>query len=445
MNPKILLIVNLFLSFMALIGGLQAQQADAPLTAKEKAEVVDSISAILQRNYVFPDVAKQIVAHLEKQEKSGLYNSIDQPMKFADILSEDVRAINGDKHLRVMFDPERIRAQKSAITEEDSLALVNEQKMRGMKNNFGFQKVEFLEGNIGYLNLTGFYDTEFAAETAIAAMNYLSNSDALIIDLRQNGGGSPKMIQLITSYLYGQDPVHLNNFYWRPSDEHTQTWTLPYVPGKRRPDVPVYVLTSQYTFSAAEEFSYNLRNLKRATLVGETTGGGAHPGGTEIATDRFAIWVPSGKAINPISNDNWEGVGVKPHIETKAADALNTAHLEAIKNLMEKASADEKDQFQWALDGLKAKTTTVQLEDKLLKSYAGAYGPRHLIYEDGALYYQRTGRPKFKLTPMTKTMFSMEEIPYFRIKMILEKDSVVGLEGHYSDGRVDLNKKDITP
>lgn len=445
MNPKILLFVNLFLSFMALMGGMQAQQEIKPLTDEERVEVVDSISAILMKNYIFPDVAKQIVAQLEKQEKAGMYNSLDEPMKFADQLTADVRSVNGDKHLRVQFAPEMIREQRNAVTEEDSMALVHAQLMRAKKNNFGFRKMEFLEGNIGYLDLTAFYDTEFAAETAIAAMNFLSNSDALIIDLRKNGGGSPKMIQLITSYLFGEDPVHLNNFYWRPTDEHTQTWTLPFVPGQRRPDMPVYVLTSAYTFSAAEEFSYNLRNLKRATLVGETTGGGAHPGGTEIATDRFAIWVPSGKAINPISNDNWEGVGVKPHIETQASDALHTAHLKALEKLMEKASEGEKFSYQWAMDGIKAKEKSVALDENVLMSYAGSYGPRHLIFENGDLYYQRNGMPKFKLTAMSQTMFSMEEVPYFRLQVILEKGKATALEGLYNDGRKDKNPRDITP
>lgn len=445
MNPKLLIIINLFMTFMALFGSTQAQEGQSPLTQNEKMEVVDSITSILQSNYVFPEIAKEIANHLQNKENAGEYKTITDPREFAHMLTEDVQSINQDKHLRIMFAPEMISAQRSAVSEEDSLALVNAQLRRSQLNNFGFQKIEFLDGNIGYLNLTAFENTEFAGETATAAMNYLSNSDALIIDLRQNGGGSPSMIQLISSYLYGPEPVHLNNFYWRPQDEHTQTWTLPYVPGKRRPDLPVYVLTSAYTFSAAEEFSYNLRNLDRATLVGEITGGGAHPGGTQIATDRYAVWVPSGRAINPITNDNWEGVGVKPHLETKAGDALSTAHKDALKKLMEKAPENEKFSYQWALDGMLAKENNIQIEADLLRSYAGNYGPRLLIYEDGDLYYQRKGRPAFKLIPMSEDRFSMEEIPYFRIKIIRENGKAIALEGQYNDGRKDKNSKEILP
>jgi hypothetical protein len=276
-------------------------------------------------------------------------------------------------------------------------------------------------------------------------MNYLRNSDALIIDLRQNGGGSPSMIQLISSYLFRAEPIHLNSFYWRPGDRNTQTWTLPYVPGKRMPDTPVYVLTSKNTFSAAEEFSYNLRNLERATLIGETTGGGAHPGGTRIATDRYSIWVPSGRAINPITNDNWEGVGVKPHIEVPADQALAKAHTKALKQLIKKSKDEDSFLYEWALEGLNANQNPVTLSEETMESYVGNYGPRIITMENGSLYYQREGRAKYKLIPMTASKFQIKEIPYFRIQMLSEDGAVVGLEGHYNNGRVDKNRKEMQP
>lgn len=442
MNPRLFLILNLLLTLMGLMGVAQAQQDIPPLDATEKTEVIDSISKILIENYVFPDVAKEIVSHLEKKENKGLYNDVSDPHQFAEMLSEDVRSINNDLHLRVRFAPEMIKQQKDATTPEDSMAIVQQRIRRGKMNNFGFQKIEFLEGNVGYLNLTGFSDTEFAGETATAAMNYLSNSDALIIDLRQNGGGSPNMIQLITSYLYGPEPVHLNNFYWRPQDLHTQTWTLPYVPGNRRPDMPVYILTSKQTFSAAEEFSYNLRNLERATLVGETTGGGAHPGGTRIATDRYTIWVPSGKAINPITNDNWEGVGVKPHVEVQASHALEKAQILALQSLMENSKADEKGMYKWSLDGLLADQNTFEVDETLLEKYVGNYGTRQIKLEQGILYYQRKGRAKYALSPMSENIFKIDDLPYFRMKFLEEAGKVIAIQGMYQDGHSDKSIRD---
>ncbi|MCB0707064.1 MAG: hypothetical protein KDC34_17230 [Saprospiraceae bacterium] len=437
---KYFLLGFLFLSTAAI-----AQEAPPPLTSNERKEVIDSISTILEREYVFPEIGKEISAHLQQKHKDGAYNSITDPIEFSQVLSEDVRAINNDLHLRVRFSPEMIAEWQNTISPEDSLAMEARQRRSGQLNNYGFQEVKLLDGNIGYLNLTGFYNvTEEAGQTAQAAMNFLSNADALIIDLRSNGGGSPSMIQLITSYLYGPEPVHLNTFYYRPQEDLSQTWTLPYVPGKRRPDIDVYVLTSSGTFSAAEEFSYNLRNLERATLIGEVTGGGAHPGGTRIATDRFTVWVPSGRAINPITKTNWEGTGVQPHIEVPADQALNVAQIKAIEKLLEKSDDDSKFLYEWALIGLQAAQNPVTVDKALLESYAGKYGPRTLSYENGKLYYQREGRNKYELTALDTDLFMAEGISGFRIKINVENGEITGLTGLYNNGHSDQNKRDQT-
>ncbi len=273
------------------IAVVRSQDAPDPVSPEEQKDVVDNINRLLKENYVFPEVANEMAALLEKKLKEGHYKALNAPDAFAAQLTTDLQSISKDKHLRASFAPKLVEDLRAMGGNDDGPA--PQEWIDDMKrNNFGFKEVKLLEGNVGYLDLRGFMDTKYAGETAVAAMNFLSNADALIIDLRNNGGGSPSLVQLITSYLYDAEPVHLNNFYWRPQDETTQTWTLPFVSGRRRPDIDVYVLTSQRTFSAAEEFSYNLRNLERATLVGETTGGGAHPGGTEVATDPFVLWVP---------------------------------------------------------------------------------------------------------------------------------------------------------
>ena len=163
-------------------------------------------------------------------------------------------------------------------------------------------------------------------------MNFLGNVDAIIFDLRDNGGGDPKMVALISTYLFDQ-PTHLNDIYNRKEDATTQFWTLPYVPGKRLAGKPVFVLTSKYTFSAAEEFAYNLKNLKRGTIIGETTGGGAHPVSGQRIDDHFMIGVPSGRAVNPISKTNWEGTGVEPDIKVPANQALEVAKEKALEEI----------------------------------------------------------------------------------------------------------------
>jgi len=410
------------------------------LDKAEIKKVTESISQLMKSDYVFPEQAEKMAKLLSEKTSAGKYDHFVKPQAFSEQLTEDLRSINHDLHIRVRFDPQRIK-QRRAAENLPAEQQVNDDAMRRMQQaNFGFKEVKILDGNIGYINLTNFTDTQFGGETAVAAMNMVANTDALIFDLRENGGGSPSMIQLITSYLYNSEPVHLNNFYWRPSDLNTQTWTLPHVQGKRNPDVDVYVLTSQRTFSAAEEFSYNLKNLERATLVGETTGGGAHPGGTSIATDRFMVWVPRGRAINPITNTNWEGTGVTPDIKVKKEQALDVAHIKALEKLVAKNS-DHNFSYQWHLDGLQAKNKTINISDKTLASYAGDYDNRILSVIDGELYYQRKGQDKRKLQALATDLFMLPGVKYFRLKIVKENGEVVAVKGLYDNGRIDESIK----
>jgi C-terminal processing protease CtpA/Prc len=308
-------------------------------------------------------------------------------------------------------------------------------------SNYGFKEVKLLDGNIGYLDLRGFSDARFGGETAVAAMNFLSNASALIIDLRNNGGGSPSMIQLITSYLYGPQAVHLNTFYSRPSNEYSQTWTLPHVSGKRRPDMDVYVLTSGKTFSAAEEFTYNLKNLKRATIIGETTGGGAHPGGTRVATERFTVWVPTGRAINPITQTNWEGTGVEPDIKVKAADALQVAQVKALEKLVAKSSGAGKQRYEWELVSLQSKTERPALDGATLASYAGSFGEKKIVFENGALFFFPFPDRKVKLNALQPELFELDDIKSVRLRILKENGTVTGIEELFDNGRSDKHFK----
>jgi len=421
---------------------LNAQENTALLTPKEQQTIVDSIGSKLNVNYVFPQIATKMVSSIESKLGNGDYKAILDPQEFATTLTADLQAISKDKHLRVIFAPERIAEQQQTVTAEDSIAFLNRQVNSMKRNNFGFKEVKIMAGNIGYLDLRSFSNVEYAGETAVSAMNFLSNTDAIIIDLRNNGGGSPAMIQLITSYLFGSDPVHLNNFYWRPSDLNSQTWTLPHVSGTRSPNTPVYVLTSGGTFSAAEEFSYNLKHLERATLIGETTGGGAHPGGSVVATDRFMVWVPTGRAINPITNTNWEGTGVSPHIKVPAGDALDVAHMKALEILMENNNDEGLQAFyEWPLAELNLKTNPVTLDAKTLKTFAGNYGPRMVVFENGALFYQRGSGTKYELFPFSDHEFMLKGLDSFRIRFLAEGNKIIALQGLYDSGHTDNNAK----
>ncbi len=241
----------------------------------------------------------------ERQQRKE-YDGISSAKEFARILTAHLQDVGHDKHLVVLYSHEILPAVSTPSSEE-------QEKLRRfvLFNNFGFEKVERLSGNIGYLDPRIFVPPEESTETATAAMNFLANTSALIVDLRECTGGNSAMVAFLSSYFFDSQPVHLNDIYWRPTNSTFQSWTLRDVPGKRYGDKPVYILTSHKTLSAAEEFAYNLKNLKRATLVGEITGGGANPSEAHRINEHFMIGVPSGRAINPVSGTNWEGTGVK--------------------------------------------------------------------------------------------------------------------------------------
>lgn len=310
-----------------------SQTPVSQLTGEDIEETISSVKKILNENYVFPEIAEKIIFLLETNQEKNKYDAIKDPSIFAEILTRDIQSFNSDRHLRVLFEPERIAKQKITISAEDNDKSEQEYMLHLKRNNYYFNEVKILEGNIGYLDLRKFRDPKYAGKTAISAMNFLGNSDAIIIDLRNNGGGTPKMVQFISTYFFNNEVVHLNSVYKRKEDILKQFWTLPYVPGKRMANIPLYILTSTRTFSAAEEFSYNLQSLKRATIVGEITGGGAHPGGRITANERYNVWTPTARSINPITKTNWENIGVIPDIKTKEEDALKTAHLRALDSL----------------------------------------------------------------------------------------------------------------
>jgi hypothetical protein len=294
----------------------------------EQKEAIDRLVEALKSTYVFPDVAERMSTSIRERQAKGEYDAIQDPEVFAKTLTDQLQTVCHDKHLR-------IRSEGSAADAAGPRRGFPESDEEFRRLNFGFERVERLPGNIGYVDLRMFAPAGMTGETAAGAMNFLANTDALVIDLRRNGGGQPDMVQLFCSYLFGPEPVHLNDLYFRPMDQTRQFWTLPWLPGKRYLEKDVYVLTSHSTFSGAEECAYDLQTQKRAQIVGETTGGGANPGGRVELTKHLSAFVPSGRAINPVTGKNWEGTGVVPDVQVEADRALDTARSLALKKLVD--------------------------------------------------------------------------------------------------------------
>lgn len=420
--------------------------AAVTVDAAWKAAVIDSVLAAIDHDYVYPEKAKAMNDHIHELQKKGFFKDVSDPLAFTDTLTFALQEVCPDKHMGVRYMPGIDYSQflpDSLKSDEQKQQELEENLKRGRFANFGFQKVERLAGNIGYLDFRQFADARYAGATAIAAMNFLANCDALIIDLRQNGGGDASMIRLISTYFF-KEPTHLTSWYYRPSDSIIQSWTNDYILGTPMYDMDLYILTSPYTFSAAEEFTYNLKNLKRATIVGETTGGGAHPVESfGFENLKVAMRVPFGRAINPVTGTNWEGVGITPDIEVPQDQALDRAYVEALTKIKDKATDDQtKQAAAWLIDYKNALLNPITLSPELMNKYVGVYGPRTITLENGKLYYQRVDRPKFEMIPMSENTFVFKDLDYFRLRVDTDDNgSVVSLTGIYDNGRTDVSPK----
>ncbi|RZJ85233.1 MAG: hypothetical protein EOO64_01390 [Massilia sp.] len=331
-----------------------ACDAHAEVDAATRKAVIAELSTKVQDIYVFPDKARQVVERLNAREASGAYRTAADLTAFAAMLTEDLRQPTGDKHLGVRYHarplPPDSGTRGSGPTPEQERAFGAFLRSR----NYDIRKVETLPGNIGYIDLRSFPPASAAKPALGAMMSLVADTDALIVDLRNNGGGDPHAVAYMSSYLFDKR-THLNDMYWREGGRTDAFWTEEEVPGKKFGGTKkVFVLTSKSTFSGAEEFSYNIQQLRRGLIVGETTGGGAHPGGVHRIHQHLAAFIPAGRAVNPISKTNWEGTGVAPDVKVDAEDALRTAERLALTELL-KSPADEEhaQRLRQRLDALK--------------------------------------------------------------------------------------------
>jgi hypothetical protein len=317
-----------------------------------QAEVIQSLSEKLIAYYVFPDIAEQIGEKLAVYLESEAYADITEGEFFAYALTTHMQEVNQDEHLWVRWHPDPLPGNEGTL--RHNKAWVDEQRFSAKLDNFGLHKIERLPGNVGYIDIRFFQRPSLGGDTTVAAMNFLANSSALIIDLRKCPGGFPGMSALISSYLFGEEPVQLSSIFWRDDDVTQQYWTLPFVPGQRFGDIPVFVLISRDTFSGGEGFAYDLQSHQRATILGEATDGGTNPGTSYRLHPHIEAFIPVGRAINPITNDNWEKSGVIPDITVSQDQTFEVAYKLALESVIVDTSEELSPPFRKLLVEAKA-------------------------------------------------------------------------------------------
>ncbi len=314
----------------------------AQLTDADRKEVISIFSEKLNDKYVFPEIAVQVSRQLKKNLEAGIYDTITSKSVYAQILTRDIRTISNDLHLKITHDEKVIKKPDSAITPPvdtfKSAAVFFPFEKLVRENNFGIKSKTILEGNIGYIEIPLFGPIDFCADTIVAAMQFVAETDALIFDLRSCRGALDEHTVLFFLSYFFKEPVHLSDFLIQEEQSVRQNWTYAWVPGKRYIDKAVYVLTSNRTYSGGEAFAYDLQQFKKAMVVGDTTRGGAHPTEFVRLNQSFACGIPYARPVNMVSKTNWEHVGVKPDINIHPDRVITEAHVTAVRSLLAKVS-----------------------------------------------------------------------------------------------------------
>ena len=381
-------------------------------------DLINEICIKIKQNYVFPGKVERIVSKLNEKCESGQYSQLKDFKTLANILTDDLQNFAQDFHFYCEFNPKKASNPQN-FSDEGDPEEVKEWIKQMEYLNYDIPTINRLPGNIGYIKLNSFKPAENAGELIWAAFTFLKHTNALIIDIRYNGGGDETMVQFILSYLTkNTEPLHLKTFYTRKTDSHQQSWTLPFIPGKRY-HKPVYVLTSRRSASAAEAFAYDIKHFKLGTLIGETTRGAANIVGLFPLKDKFVIDIPIGRPIHMKTTTNWEGQGVTPHIEINQNQALEKANILAVENLLECELDEEiRVMLQFELAFLRTFYNQKNIDSNDYIEFLGKYGNYELIDKDGILFFRYRNIDRKLITSDGITFFVDESM-----KLVLTREN----------------------
>lgn len=403
--------------------------------------LVDSVTVALDKHYIFPEKSKAIATYLRTRLKQKAYKGLTDPAKISAQLQTDIYFIHRDPHMHVYYEPAfaaNLVAYAKTPPPPDTMLLYRERT-----SNFAFKRTEILNGNIGYVEFTGFSGfVNEAKPTLTAAFRFVANTEALIIDLRNNGGGSPWMVQQISSYLV-KERTRLNDIYERRSNKTAEFWADPKEAENMKLSMPLYILTSDNTFSAAEDFTYAMQVNKRAIIVGDTTGGGAHPTGPVPVGQGFIVDIPFARSINQITQTDWEGVGILPDYPCNGSEALIKAQqLIFEEKLRHTTKDDQKAYYQWFIHALNAREYDNTVESNTLKAYEGEYGDteRFKVYvKENKLYVDDFNGRTFLLKPITPTRFLGSD--WFQVEFLSSSGKVTQMKMAGKPGWVNVHDR----
>ena len=332
-------ILTVALGFVLCVPALRAQDAVRKVDAEFRGETIESIAKLLKERYTYPEIAEKMEAELRMRQKRGDYDQVADGDEFAKMLTEHLRGVFDDKHMRVSYYAKPLQ-ERSAANGAPTAEEIRQARINQGRENFGVVKLEILPGNIGVMQINYFAPLDWARDTYTAAFNYLGNTDALIIDARWNGGSMDiETMPFFSGYLF-EKPVEFGDIFVRERNEKRILMTAAEVPGKRYGNKPVFVLTSGRTASGAEAFVKAMQRLKRATIIGETTRGATMPGGTVRVNDHFVIWISTRRSATGTAQN--ENKGTPPDVAVPVEKDLTEAHRQALDRLAQTADAEWK-------------------------------------------------------------------------------------------------------
>lgn len=378
------------------------QAVVAPLTAAQRAAAVAAVIETVQARYVFPDRVPSIRDRLNQGLSSGRYDTADSAV-FAERVTADLRESSEDRHMYMNNAPAEYAA---AITSDgdsyDNPALKAIWAAAARRANHGLAEMRILPGNVRYLRISQFHwTTDQTGQAYDDAMRFLRDGDAVVIDLRGNGGGDHAAVRYLLSHFMAPDQLDIT--FLETGKDPVQSRTLDNLPAGRLTGKPLYVLIGPQVGSAAEAFAYDVQQFHLGTLVGATTAGAANNNTFFPIAPGLMLSVSAGRPVHPVSGTNWEGVGVGPDVAVDPATALDAAVSLALTGLLARADADPVDRagWEWALVGAEARLHPVAVSADRLQPLAGSYGGRTVLFEDGGLVWRRMNGQKVKLSPMT--------------------------------------------